>query len=116
MVRMRATGRGGLPPIPPAEATRGRKHSRGHGKGRAARATPIDPAVAPAQDQAPAAPVQMVRMRATGRGGLPPIPPAEATRGRRHSRGHGRGRAARATPIDPAAAPAQDQAPAAPVQ
>ncbi|XP_070029891.1 uncharacterized protein [Nicotiana sylvestris] len=201
MVRTRATGRGRRPPVPPAEATRG----RGLGRGRVARAEPINPPAALAQDQAPAmdapaapavpiavstttaaatsqvrggnhtpaahtpeqvvqglpmsgappaqpvAPAQefvvpvmpddeqrrferdivqhddardvtigdegMVRTRATGRGGRPPVPPAEATR----VLSPGRGRVARAAPIDPPAALAQDQAPAmdapaAPVQ
>ncbi|XP_070026335.1 uncharacterized protein [Nicotiana sylvestris] len=60
MVRTRATGHAGRPPVPPTEATRGRGRDRGRGRGRgiAAGATPMDPLVAPAQDQAPAAPVQ----------------------------------------------------------
>lgn len=64
---------------------------------------------------------EMVRTRATGQGGRPPVPPAMATRGRGCGCGRGRGRAARATPADPPATPVQDQvpvmdAPAAPAQ
>uniref|UniRef100_A0A1U7W3T7 Uncharacterized protein LOC104224715 n=1 Tax=Nicotiana sylvestris TaxID=4096 RepID=A0A1U7W3T7_NICSY len=43
--------------------------------------------------------------------GRPPLPPTEATKGR--GRGRGQGRAARAAPVDPPVAPAQDHAPAA---
>nr|XP_009772729.1 PREDICTED: pentatricopeptide repeat-containing protein At2g13420, mitochondrial-like [Nicotiana sylvestris] len=56
MVRTLATGCAGRPPIPPTEATRGR--GCGCGRGREAGAAPVDPLVAPAQDQALAAPVQ----------------------------------------------------------
>ncbi|XP_070003510.1 uncharacterized protein [Nicotiana sylvestris] len=54
MARTRAIGRGERPPVPPIEATRGRGRGRGRSRGRAAGATPVDPPVAPAQDQAPA--------------------------------------------------------------
>ncbi|XP_070017234.1 uncharacterized protein [Nicotiana sylvestris] len=65
MVRTRATGRGGRPPVPPAKTTRGRGCGRGCGKGRAARAAPVNPPAALAPDKAPAmdaraAPVQAV--------------------------------------------------------
>nr|XP_016465484.1 PREDICTED: ATP-dependent DNA helicase pif1-like [Nicotiana tabacum] len=53
MVRTRATGRGGRPPVPPVVATRDRGCGRGHGRGRATRAAPADPPTASDQDQIP---------------------------------------------------------------
>uniref|UniRef100_A0A1U7YA05 Translation initiation factor IF-2-like n=1 Tax=Nicotiana sylvestris TaxID=4096 RepID=A0A1U7YA05_NICSY len=111
---------------PPTEATRGRGRSRGRGRGRVAGAAPVDPLVAPAQDQAPAAPLRQFQppqqqlLDRPGEAIKPPllahlIPPTEATRGRGRSRGRGRGRVAGAAPVDPLVAPAQDQAPAAPL-
>nr|XP_016512558.1 PREDICTED: uncharacterized protein LOC107829621 [Nicotiana tabacum] len=63
----------------------------------------------------------MVRTRTTGQGGRQLVPAVVATRGRGCGHGRGRGRAATTAPVDPRAAPAQDQAPAmdapvAPVQ
>uniref|UniRef100_A0A1U7VGG4 Uncharacterized protein LOC104213592 n=1 Tax=Nicotiana sylvestris TaxID=4096 RepID=A0A1U7VGG4_NICSY len=48
---------------------------------------------------------KMARTRATGQGRRPPVPPTEATKGRRR----GRGRAVREAPVDPLAAPTPDQ-------
>jgi len=53
----------------------------------------------------------MVRTHATGQDGRPLVPPPVATIGRGRGRGQGRGRAARAAPVDPPAAPVQDQVP-----
>ncbi|XP_070002046.1 uncharacterized protein [Nicotiana sylvestris] len=55
----------------------------------------------------------MARTRATRRGGRPPFPPIDATRGHGRGRGRGRGRVVRAAPFNPPAAPVIDQAPAA---
>ncbi|XP_070051251.1 uncharacterized protein [Nicotiana tomentosiformis] len=60
MVSTHATGSDGQPPVPPVRAMRGRGHGRGRGRGigrgaasTASRAAPIDPPVAPAQEQVP---------------------------------------------------------------
>uniref|UniRef100_A0A1U7WU99 Predicted GPI-anchored protein 58 n=1 Tax=Nicotiana sylvestris TaxID=4096 RepID=A0A1U7WU99_NICSY len=65
----------GRPPLPPTEATRGR--GCGRGRGRATGAASVDPPVAPAQDQAPAAETPAAPTQAPAGLQTPEAPPVQ---------------------------------------